>query len=122
MFVKYEVLALFERCPGFDEKRCVKKIPVAVYSGSSNETNALSSITCSSFQGLLETGIWSLLLFCPLLNMPRIMFLDVPRWAGPGTNTFSRGPGEKLLSMKISVQFRFQCIRYWIYYINAQCL
>ena len=26
MFVKYEVLA----CPGFDEKRCVKTIPVAV--------------------------------------------------------------------------------------------
>ena len=30
MFVKYEVLAPFERWPGFDKKRCVKKIPVAV--------------------------------------------------------------------------------------------
>ena len=31
MFVKYEVLAPFERCPGFDEKQCVKKYRWLLY-------------------------------------------------------------------------------------------
>ena len=30
----YKILSLLEWCPGFDEKRCVKKVPVSVNTGS----------------------------------------------------------------------------------------
>ena len=28
--IKFQVLSHFERCPGFNKKRCVKNIPVGV--------------------------------------------------------------------------------------------